>query len=220
MARAATRTGRRRVGAPGRRAAASVVGMDAEEPLGSSRGEWPAARGVGRRGAMSGCRCDGRCSGTSEHRQAGADPAVSARARTVSRPRRGRRGRRPQRGSGCACAGSSCGSRLLSFAVVAGRETTLAGTANGLQGNSQNLAKSPHWRLEFVLECEPERVRERAPNTAKAPARMGEGLRETVVRQITGDGLASEPAVLDADGIGSSSATHSSSSARNVCQTA
>lgn len=101
------------------------------------------------------------------------------------------------------------------------------GPRDDISGNRDRIARefpesgeSAHWRLEFVLECEPERVRERAPNTAKAPARMGEGLRETVVRQITGDGLASEPAVLDADGIGSSSATHSSSSARNVCQTA
>lgn len=51
------------------------------------------------------------------------------------------------------------------------------------------------------------------------PESSGRGRRETVVRQMTGDGLAFEPDAVE-DGAGSSSATHSSSSARNVCQTA
>lgn len=76
--------------------------------------------------------------GTSGRRQAGADPAVSAERERFSRPRRGRRGRRPPCGSGCACAGSSSWSRLLSYAVVAGREMTLAASVQLPQEESLN----------------------------------------------------------------------------------
>jgi hypothetical protein len=109
-------------------------------------------------------------------------------------------------------------SRIVGLAGMAGRDTNIAGSVSGAQASIRihREIQCGHWDTS----PRPHSVRPTRTRRGPPPERSGRGPRGPW-GQITGDGV--EPAdELDASGEagGSSSATQSSSSARNVCQTA